>query len=103
MMAQTVGRAGFRRVLYGPSHEPRTRQNAREWHDLSNHPQSGAMVTNRWHQKAMRTVPTLETVAMADEPRRATNQGRCFHHPGADDAPLPERAECRATDADMTA
>ena len=51
MIAQTVGRAGFRRVLYGPSNEPRTRQNAREWYDVSNHPQSGAMVTDRRHEE----------------------------------------------------
>ena len=47
MIAQTVGRAGFRRVLYGPSSEPRPKQNAREWYDLSNYPRSGAMVTDR--------------------------------------------------------
>ena len=47
MTAQTVGRAGFRRVLYGPSTEPRAKQNAREWYDRSNHPRSGAMVTDR--------------------------------------------------------
>ena len=46
MIAHTVGRAGFRRVLYGPSNEPRTRHNAREWYDLSNHRQSGAVVTD---------------------------------------------------------
>ena len=47
MIAQIIERAGFRRVLYGPSNEPRIRQNAREWYDVSNHPQSGAMVTDR--------------------------------------------------------
>ena len=47
MIAQIIERAGFRRVLYGPSNEPRARQNAREWYDVSNDPQSGAPTSAR--------------------------------------------------------
>ena len=39
---------------------------------------------------------------MVDEPRGANEPGDEFHHPRADDAPLPEGAGCRATDADLT-
>ena len=40
--------AGCSAVLDGPSNEPAPNHNARECHDGSNNPQSGATATDRW-------------------------------------------------------
>ena len=59
---------GCSAVLDGPSNEPAPNQNARECHDVSNNPQSGAMATD-WPAPKTRIARTaVKTSATVEEP-----------------------------------
>ena len=58
MIAQDTGRVGSRRLLAGPSNEPDARQEAREGHDASNNPQSGAALMKPADQEKLLTTTT---------------------------------------------